>query len=306
MLSREALEALGIKDPAFLERMGVTISPPAHAAQPEPPKPTAPAAPADNAFGFWRGEASGSILRFTRSGSSSRPIAVTGTAFKEDVEGSGTFENNRIKIAIQLRTSGRKIGLELWFMAPDWINGKATGESGETRDTKFTRIAVDAEGAWQDGRGSALTFGPPKLDWHEGEQRVQAEVTGYVFGRWGKGRFSFYGSGASGSFEATDYTFYNRYLKDAFARNHMLSERDLRSSYRRDCPREGWWANDVLFIGLRFSRDGSSASGTVKPSDVTQRIDDLVQTGRDTQDAIEEPIHLTRTGGGARSTDAFI
>jgi hypothetical protein len=296
-LSREALEALGITNTAYLERMGVTIDKPA--AAPDAPTPSAAAAPVDNPFGFWLG-GGGSILHVARSRSSSWPIAVSGKAFDEEAEGSGTVDSHGIQIAIQLQATRRKFGLELQFSGENWIGGKATDDKGESKGVQFTRIAVDAEGAWQHPSGaSSLTVGAPTCEPFEGEPRVQADVTGDIFRRGGRGRLTFFGDAASGLFEATDFAFYNQYLKDAFARDHLIEERDLRHRYRRDCPREGWWGNDVLFMALRFSRDGRVAFGTVRPSDVAEKIGDLMEEGHDLQKGIEEPIHLNWTVGGS-------
>lgn len=73
----------------YLERMGPEHSKPATGAESDASAPGAAAAPLNNPFGLWRDE-HGSILQPPRSASSSGPIAVNETFFKEAVEGVGT------------------------------------------------------------------------------------------------------------------------------------------------------------------------------------------------------------------------
>ena len=93
---------------------------------------------------------------------------------------------------------------------------------------------------WHEGSESSLSFGEPVLDWFDGKQAVRLDVTGYIFGRQGKGTFqSWLGRHVSGTFRAEDYSHHNAFL-DKHLLNHKWKE-----LYERECPKEGWWAAET-------------------------------------------------------------
>src|SRR5262245_7507612 len=63
-------------------------------------------------FGYWQGSASGAILKLADTGDAKTPIAITGTAFNEQIEGTGRYDG-RIRLSVRLKASGREITLDL-------------------------------------------------------------------------------------------------------------------------------------------------------------------------------------------------
>jgi hypothetical protein len=246
--------------------------------------PVSSAPPVETAVveGYWRGD-SGSLLRFRRASGSDR-IDVTGTALNQKVQGHGTIEGARLKIRVMLQVKRIELTLDLAMPTcgsdsdADRLTGTASDGTGADRLAQFSRLAVDVEGTWQEGNESSLSFEQPVLDWFDGKQEVRLGVTGYIFGRQGKGTLqSWHGRHVSGIFRAEDYSHHNDFL-DKHLFNHNWKE-----LYERVCPKEGWWAAETLYLKLDVSADGSLMAGTVKP-----------MGRRDDSEQIETHVHLVR------------
>jgi hypothetical protein len=219
-----------------------------------------------------------------KKGSSDTAVTVTGTALDQKVEGTGSIEGDRLTLRLTLQVKRLELKVDLampreeYEFEADRMRGTAADAQGTERAVELTRKATDLEGTWREGSESSLSFAEPVLDWHDGKLQVRMDVTGYIFGRPGKGNVESWGRNLTGGFKATDYSHHNQYL-DAH-----LWDADYEKSYRRDCPKEGWWASDRLFLSLEMCRDGSFLAGTVKPNDGRQ---------------IEAHVQLARSIGGS-------
>jgi hypothetical protein len=225
--------------------------------EPFPARPaSAPCPPPVDLFGWWRGE-SGAILRFGKSGAQ---IEVDGTALDQKVRGQGAVEGDRLKLKLFLQSERIEVVLDLKLptsdVLADYLSGTAS-KAGEEREAVFHRLGADPEGSWREGEESSLTFSAPVLDWLDGEQKVQAKVSGAIFGRAGAGQLTMSARHVFGTLEAADWSHYNRALD---RRPFMRQE-----SYERDCPREGWWGTDTLFLSLNIGPDGTFMAGRVGP-----------------------------------------
>jgi hypothetical protein len=249
-----------------------------------------PPAPTIDIGGHWRAS-SGSILCF-RKPEQSRFIWVKGDAFDQKVHGQGSIDGDKITIRLTLLADEKELDLDLWIalegsLKGDLISGSFRGDDGIVRDFSLHRFAPDVEGTWEENGATFLSFSNIRLDWYDGKQQVRADVTGSVFGRSGEGVFDlsgFQGRSIFGKLESTDDSHREQY-------GGSLLNPHSEKWYIRECPKEGWWAANSVYLHLTMSSDGRLLDGTVKPGLLRsrERIDEEPK-----REAIKEHLHMRR------------
>jgi hypothetical protein len=248
------------------------------------PAPAPPPAPIIEPCGYWKGK-EGSILAIRKASAQGRAIKVEGEAREQRAEGTGLIDGKKVAIHLKLLAVGEELDLDLRAIGDadnegDVLTGHALGPDGIARNVRLHRLAPDAEGTWWEVGQTRLSFSRGRLEWHSGKQQVRASVTGRIFGRSGKGEVEL-GQGSFGAnraagrcvhgyLDATDWSDWERYENDRNgewrsrlqAGDYFAGQR-IKNSYKRECQREGWWANDKIQLDLEMSADGTFLAGAV-------------------------------------------
>jgi hypothetical protein len=225
--------------------------------------------PSVDICGYWQGQ-SGSILAIRKPSRESSLVKIDGEALGQKVTGEGSITGNKLAIRLKLLSEGTSLSLDLEVIADtpaegDLLSGAARDRDDNVREVRLHRLAPAADGRWEEDRQTGLLFTGGKLDWHCGTQQVQAAVSGRIFGRSGAGEL-WLGPGRRihGSFHADHYVY----------------------RFVRDCPKEGWWANNYVTLELEMSVDGSFLAGVVKPGLYGE---DIIRTQLHLWRSIEDP-----------------